>query len=206
MDPKCYKQFTSDRGLTYNYYLSCGSNQKITLLFCHGFPSTSTDWQKQVLFFEKEGFACVVPDMLGYGGSDKPTDPSNYGMKELAAEMIQLITNEKLQNVVAIGHDWYFVFFFFIFAKTLTAFDRGSFLVSRIANEQEGKDGSPFVGYAFLSASYMPPNPTFDYDTVMAFYEKTFGYGLIGYWKFFSWDGGAEQILKDHASASSSCD
>ena len=52
--------------------------------------------------------------MLGYGGSDKPTDPSNYGMKDLADEMIQLITNEKLHNVVAIGHDWYF-FSLFIF-------------------------------------------------------------------------------------------
>ena len=180
MDPKNYKQFTSNRGLTYNYYLShTGSAQRFTLLFCHGFPSTSNDWQKQVLFFEKEGFGCVVPDMLGYGGSDKPTDPSNYGMKDLADEMIQLITNEKLHNVVAIGHDWYFLFFLFIFSSILITFDsyyfdRGSFLVSRIANEQEGKDSSPFVGYAFLSASYMPPDPAFDYDTAMAFYEKTF--------------------------------
>ena len=100
--------------------------------------------------------------------------------------------------------------FLFIFSSILITFDsyyfdRGSFLVSRIANEQEGKDSSPFVGYAFLSASYMPPDPAFDYDTAMAFYEKTFGYGLIGYWKFFSWDGGAEHILKDHASASLLC-
>lgn len=33
----------------------------------------------------------VVPDMLGYGGTDKPADPSEYSTKKLTADLAAIL-------------------------------------------------------------------------------------------------------------------
>ena len=44
--------------------------------------------------------------MLGYGGTDKPTDGASYIGRKLAQDLVDIVNNENAQNVVAIGHDW----------------------------------------------------------------------------------------------------
>lgn len=107
MDPSLFKDFKTSRGLTYHYFYSHSDDaSKPTLLFLHGFPSTSSDWSRAAAFFSKEGYGVLVPDMLGYGGTDKPTDPDAYRMKKMTQDIIDIILDEKLENVVAISHDW----------------------------------------------------------------------------------------------------
>jgi pimeloyl-ACP methyl ester carboxylesterase len=84
MDPSAYKKLTLSRGLTYNYYYSKAGEGKPTLVLAHGFPSSSWDWKNQVTFFKAKGFGLIVPDMLGYGGTDKPTDTKKYVPSGLA--------------------------------------------------------------------------------------------------------------------------
>ncbi|KAJ7761395.1 hypothetical protein B0H16DRAFT_1256307, partial [Mycena metata] len=80
MDPRQYKQGKTQRGLTYSYYyFSPPAAGKPFLLFSHGFPSASYLWLKQVAFFHPLSYGLIVPDNLGYGGPDKPTDPSGLG-------------------------------------------------------------------------------------------------------------------------------
>ncbi|EKM57395.1 uncharacterized protein PHACADRAFT_194943 [Phanerochaete carnosa HHB-10118-sp] len=76
MDPSLYKNVITSRNLTYHYYFSPAQPQKPTLLFCHGFPSTIHDWRHIAPQLQGKGYGVVVPDMLGYGETAKPTDPA----------------------------------------------------------------------------------------------------------------------------------
>lgn len=111
MDRASYKTVRTNRGFVYNYYASApdGTNNKPTLLFLHGFPSTSYDWRRQVEFFALKGFPVIVPDLLGYGGTDKPADAQFYAWGDMAADVIDILDAEKVENVIAIGHDWWVV-------------------------------------------------------------------------------------------------
>ncbi|KAJ7888352.1 alpha/beta-hydrolase [Mycena olivaceomarginata] len=114
MDQSNYKQTKTKRGLTYSYFCSPSASSKPILFLSHGFPSASFLWRKQVPFFQQLGYGLIVPDHLGYGGTDKPTDPKLYVGRGLAADMVDILDAEGVTQVVAIGHDW------------------GSYLVSRM--------------------------------------------------------------------------
>ncbi|CCL99351.1 uncharacterized protein FIBRA_01369 [Fibroporia radiculosa] len=107
MNPSSYKQITTTRGFKYNYYVSAGDPSKPILLFIHGFPSTSYDWHLQVSFFKKEGFGMIVPDVLGHGQTDKPTDPAAYKHSGMAADIVNILDAENVDKAIAIGHDWH---------------------------------------------------------------------------------------------------
>ena len=104
--PKKYKNTTTSRGYKYHYYFVSAQGTKQTLLFVHGFPSTSQDWRRIVPHFEEQGYGIIVPDTLGYGGTDKPSDPAAYKGTLLAKDLVDIIDAEKLSKVIAVGHDW----------------------------------------------------------------------------------------------------
>jgi hypothetical protein len=107
MDPSQYKDVTV-HGVHYHYYYSAPKSAgNPTLLFLHGFPSTSEHWVHQVVFFENKGYGIIAPDMLGYGGSSKPEDPKAYNGPELAAHCIAILNAEGVDKAVVIAHDWY---------------------------------------------------------------------------------------------------
>lgn len=105
-DPSLYKDIETSRGLNYHYYFSEAKDDKPYLLFLHGFPSTSYDWRYQIEFFGDQGYGLVVPDMLGYGGTSKPTDPNNYKPSALSQDLVEILDAEDIETAVAIGHDW----------------------------------------------------------------------------------------------------
>lgn len=106
MEASNYKDFTTKRGLKYHYYFHAPAAGKPILLLLHGFPSLSTSWAKQVPFFEQHGYGLIVPDLLGYGGSDKPYDPALYRFKAMSQDIVELLDSENAHNVISIGHDW----------------------------------------------------------------------------------------------------
>lgn len=180
MDPKLYKHFKTSRGFNYNYYYHPSTNSnKPTLLLLHGFPSTSADWARVVSFFSNEGYGLLVPDLLGYGNTDKPTDPDAYRLKRMASDVVELLDAEKLASpdnaVVSISHDW------------------GSGLNSRLAIYFPER----FRAFAFFAMSYTPPSVNFDLDALNAASMQKFGYEKFGYWEFFVKDG-ADKIIEDH--------
>jgi soluble epoxide hydrolase / lipid-phosphate phosphatase len=111
MDPSNYKKTVTSRNLTYNYYSTPRNTSidvtKPTIIFLHGFPCIGADWDKQVMFFEEQGYRVIVPDMLGYGGTDRPMDVQLYQMKLLAKDLIDILDTENIDRIVAVGHDWY---------------------------------------------------------------------------------------------------
>ena len=73
------------------------------VLIVHGFPGSSKDWSG-VVSRVAERTRVVVPDMLGYGQSDKPVD-GNYSIFK-SADMFEAIAKEEgLRNVVLVIHD-----------------------------------------------------------------------------------------------------
>jgi hypothetical protein len=101
-----FKDFATTRGFNYHYYLCTSSVGKPTLLLVHGFPSLAVDWHNQINYFKERGYGLIVPDQLGYGGSDKPAEVAAYTHSSLAKDLIEILDHEKATDVVAIGHDW----------------------------------------------------------------------------------------------------
>ena len=121
MDTSKFKDITVQRGYKYHYYYSPASVGKPTLFFIHGFPSSSSDWARQVAYLEPKGYGIVVPDCLGYGGTSKPTDPAAFRSKPMAQDFIDIIDAEGLKTIIGIGHDWYVAWMRIVYARSYTS-------------------------------------------------------------------------------------
>lgn len=107
MDSTYYRDVTTGRGLKYSVYYAKGTDPtKPTLLFLHGYPYSSYGWRHQVAFFQPLGYGIIVPDMLGYGGTDKPIDPELYAGTLIAKDILDILEIEPGTRVVVLGHDW----------------------------------------------------------------------------------------------------
>ncbi|CED82564.1 Soluble epoxide hydrolase [Phaffia rhodozyma] len=170
------KTFKTSRSLTYSYLYTSPSNPWLpTLLFIHGFPSTHRDWDAQTSFFASKGYGIVCPDMLGYGQTDKPDDPSLYIHKSLADDLMEVLESEKVGDAIVIGHDW------------------GSATASRLVTYHEDR----FLGFAFTAVPFNPPRPVPPLDIMLGHLKKTVGSELFGYWKFLSIDGVEKTLLEN---------
>ena len=107
MDRSTYKNFKTSRGFTYAYYFEKAQEGKPYILFLHGYPQSSRDWRHQVPFFESKGFGLIVPDLLGYGGTDKPSDVEAYRQSRMSLDMLEILDHEGAARAVIVGHDWY---------------------------------------------------------------------------------------------------
>ena len=107
MNSALYKSITTSRGLHYNYYASPAQSGSPTLFFCHGFPGTARDWRYIVPFFKEKGYGIIAPDMIGYGGTDKPADPTQYVSSLVTRDLVDIMDAEHVDKAIAIGHDWY---------------------------------------------------------------------------------------------------
>lgn len=73
------------------------------VLIVHGFPGSSWDWSKVVPHLVEQT-RVFVPDMLGYGQSDKPSDGSYSIFK--SADMYEAVAKEAgVENIVLVIHD-----------------------------------------------------------------------------------------------------
>jgi len=77
-----------------------------TLLLIHGEPTWSFLWRKVMPPLLEAGYRCVVPDLPGFGRSDKPTDLSWYSFERHAAALADLVTELDLKEATAVVHDW----------------------------------------------------------------------------------------------------
>ena len=107
MDSSLYKDIAVSRGLSYRYWFSPAAAGKPTVLLIHGFPSTTRDWRHVIPHFTQKGHGVLAFDMLGFGHTDKPTDPAAYVSSLLTKDVIDILDAEKLDKVVVSGYDWY---------------------------------------------------------------------------------------------------
>ena len=77
------------------------------LLLLHGYPQTHVMWYKTALTLAKN-FTIIVADLRGYGSSMVlPSDTTHkaYSKREMAADMVQLMTLLGYENFFIAGHD-----------------------------------------------------------------------------------------------------
>jgi len=86
--------FTSDTaslGGVRLHYLLGGNPSGPPVLLWHGFLSTSQEWRKVMPALAEAGYAVLVPDMRGFGDSDKPEGTTGYDARALAEEFRTLV-------------------------------------------------------------------------------------------------------------------
>ena len=107
MESAAFRRQHTSRGVVYAYFYTPSSQGRPTLLFLHGFPAFARIWHKQASFYRERGYGLLIPDMLGYGGTDKPSGPAAYVGTKVAQDIVDILDTLGLQKVIGIGHDWY---------------------------------------------------------------------------------------------------
>ena len=72
------------------------------LVFHHGWPLSSDDWDAQMLFFLSKGFRVIAHDRRGHGRSTQTATGNE--MDTYAADVAELAAALDLKNAVHIGH------------------------------------------------------------------------------------------------------
>ncbi|MBZ9708360.1 alpha/beta hydrolase [Mesorhizobium sp. ESP7-2] len=82
------------------YYKDWGTGQPI--VFHHGWPLSSDDWDAQMLFFLAQGYRVIAHDRRGHGRSTQ-TDIGNE-MDTYAADVAELVAHLDLRDAIHVGH------------------------------------------------------------------------------------------------------
>jgi haloalkane dehalogenase len=96
----------SEGGSLRVHYLDEGPRHANPVLLMHGEPSWSYLYRKMVPIIVAEEFRAVVPDLVGFGRSDKPAHRANYTYQRHVDWMQALIDHLKLINITLVCQDW----------------------------------------------------------------------------------------------------
>ena len=76
------------------------------IILMHGWPELGRSWRHLIAPLVNAGYRVAIPDMRGYGASDKPADPEQYTLNIVAADMEAIAHALGYKTFIAIGHDW----------------------------------------------------------------------------------------------------
>jgi pimeloyl-ACP methyl ester carboxylesterase len=76
------------------------------VLLLHGFPDSGRLWRHQVPALVDAGFQTIVPDLRGYGRSDKPTGVDAYSIPLLATDAVAVLDHLGVEQAAVVGHDF----------------------------------------------------------------------------------------------------
>ncbi len=82
------------------YYKDWGQGQPI--VFSHGWPLSSDDWDAQMLFFLNHGYRVIAHDRRGHGRSTQTG--GGHDMDHYADDLAAVTSHLDLKNVIHVGH------------------------------------------------------------------------------------------------------
>ena len=82
------------------FYKDWGSGQP--MVFSHGWPLSSDDWDAQMMFFLNKGFRVIAHDRRGHGRSSQVA--TGHDMDHYAADLAALTEHLGLKEAIHIGH------------------------------------------------------------------------------------------------------
>ena len=89
------------------HYLDEGPSEGAPILCLHGEPSWSYLYRKMIPPLVAAGHRVIVPDLVGFGKSDKPTEKTDYTYARHVAWMQEAIVDHlDLQHATFFGQDW----------------------------------------------------------------------------------------------------
>ena len=92
---------TTDNG-TQIFFKDWGAKDAQPIVFHHGWPLSSDDWDNQMLFFLANGYRVVAHDRRGHGRSSQVAGGND--MDHYAADASAVVEHLDLKNAVHIGH------------------------------------------------------------------------------------------------------
>lgn len=84
------------------FYKDWGPKDAQPIVFHHGWPLSSDDWDAQMLFFLSKGYRVVAHDRRGHGRSEQVSE--GHDMDHYAADAFAVVEALDLKNAIHIGH------------------------------------------------------------------------------------------------------
>lgn len=84
------------------FFKDWGPKDAQPIIFHHGWPLSSDDWDAQMLFFLTKGFRVIAHDRRGHGRSEQVSE--GHDMDHYAADAAAVTAHLDLRNAVHIGH------------------------------------------------------------------------------------------------------
>jgi pimeloyl-ACP methyl ester carboxylesterase len=81
----------------------------------------------------RAGYRVVVPDMLGYGGTDKPLALEEYSTKRLCADLAALLDTIGVSRAVSLSRSLQDSVSSFLTTQIVIGHDWGSYIAGRFA-------------------------------------------------------------------------
>ncbi len=88
------------------HYVDAGPPDGPVVLLLHGQPTWSYLYRTVVAVLTERGYRSVAPDNIGYGRSDKPTDPTLYTYRRHVEWTTSLVEELDLRDVTLVVQDW----------------------------------------------------------------------------------------------------
>ena len=84
------------------FFKDWGPRNARPIMFHHGWPLSSDDWDAQMLYFVGRGYRVVAHDRRGHGRSSQVSD--GHDMDHYAADASAVVKHLDLREVVHVGH------------------------------------------------------------------------------------------------------
>jgi len=104
--PNCLNIPDGEGGELRVHYVDVGPLQVDPVLLMHGEPSWSYLYRKMIPIIVDAGFRAVVPDLVGFGRSDKPADRKDYSYQRHVDWMQVFLDKLDLQRITLVCQDW----------------------------------------------------------------------------------------------------
>lgn len=88
------------------HYLDEGPKEAAPILLLHGEPSWSFLYRKMIPILVQAGHRVIVPDLIGFGRSDKPSKRDDYTYQRHVDWMKSLILQLELKEITLVCQDW----------------------------------------------------------------------------------------------------
>lgn len=92
-------------GFTFDALASGPESGELVMLL-HGFPTTSREWEAQIIALAKVGYRAVAPDQRGYSPDARPTDVASYAIPALIVDVLAMVDSLGRERFHVVGHDW----------------------------------------------------------------------------------------------------
>jgi haloalkane dehalogenase len=88
------------------YYLDEGPTDSELILLIHGEPTWSYLYRKMIPVLTASGYRCLVPDLIGFGRSDKPVSMEVHTYKFHVDAITEWVKVLNLRKATFFGQDW----------------------------------------------------------------------------------------------------
>jgi haloalkane dehalogenase len=99
-----FERYTAQVGHKKMHVMERGQGRPV--LMVHGNPTWGFLWRKVAQSLDPTKFRCIMPDLIGLGLSDKPTNMQAHTLENHAGWLAALVEGLDLDDVILVAQDW----------------------------------------------------------------------------------------------------